>query len=136
MSQASNIRAVSDSGNVLTIEGTIEKNGHKVALLHVWLAQPGVGDEKGAGLAFDGTKDPTVQSRNEAFKLTVDPAKSEGAIIGEFFPGPATASVIAVLTDDTDAVTEVLQWSLLIDLTLKESGSGAPVVLTTRRQTS
>ena len=131
MPQASNISAVRALGRVLTIEGTIDKRGQKVGLLHVWLAQPGVGSEKGAGLAFDGTKDRTVQSVNDEFKLEVNPATSEGAIVGEFFPGPATASAIAVLTDGTGAVTEVLQWSLLLDFTLTESESGAPVPLQT-----
>lgn len=138
MSQASNISAAGALDREVTIEGTIAKNGQKVGLLHVWLAQPGVGDEKGAGLAFDGTKDPTVKSACDEFKLTVDPEQSQGAIVGEFFPGPATASAIAVLTDDTGAVTEVLQWSLLLDFTLTKSESGAPVPveLKTRRQTT
>jgi hypothetical protein len=131
MPQASNISAVSASGGVLTIEGTIEKNGHNVGLLHVWLAQPGAGGKMGAGLAFDGTKDPTVQSPGNEFTLTVNPATSQGAIVGKFFRGPATASAIAVLTDGTGAVTEVLQWSLLLDLTLTQSESGAPVELKT-----
>lgn len=131
MPQASNISAATASGDVLTIEGTIDKKGQKVGLLHVWLAQPGVGEDDGAGLAFDGTKDSTVQSPDDEFELTVDPAASQGAIVGKFFAGPATASAIAVLTDDSGAVTEVLQWSLLLDLTLVQSESGAPVPLKT-----
>jgi len=131
MPQASNISAVSALNEVVTIKGRIDKKGQKVGLLHVWLAQPGVGNEKGAGLAFDGTKNPTVQSGKDEFKLEVDPETSEDAIVGEFFPGPATASTIAVLTDGAGAVTEVLQWSLLLDFTLTESESGAPVPLKT-----
>ena len=121
MSQGSNIRSVSLDGAELTIIGTVDKNGHDIGLLHVWLAQPGACGNAGAGLAIDCNDNPSVTWKpNNEFTLIV--RKGDSGVVGDFFHGPATASAIAVLTEN-GVVTEVLQWSLILTL------SGAPVPL-------
>ena len=54
MSGASNIKSVSLSRAGLTIVGEIKNlQDYDLTLLHVWLAQPGVPGQPGAGLAID-----------------------------------------------------------------------------------
>lgn len=125
MSQGSNIRSISLVGAELTILGTVDKNGYDIELLHVWLAQPGACGNAGAGLAIDCIDNPSVAwdpDNNNEFKLIV--RKGDPGVVGDFFHGPATASAIAVLTEN-GVVTEVLQWSLILTL------SGAPVPIGT-----
>lgn len=113
---ASNIQSVSLSEGGLTITGEItDMKDQTVKLLHVWLAQPGCGEQKGAGLAIDclADGDPFV---GERFTVTAAPAGPQNkGVFGEFFDGPATVSAIAVLSTN-EGVTQVLQWSRIVIL--------------------
>ena len=78
-------------------------------------AQPGCGEQKGAGLAIDclADGDPFV---GERFTVTAAPAGPQNkGVFGEFFDGPATVSAIAVLSTN-EGVTQVLQWSRIVIL--------------------
>jgi hypothetical protein len=111
MPQASNVEVESINGGVLSIVGTVDKKDKKVALLHVWLAQPGGSGQAGAGLAIDCLADGDPFHKDE-FRVQANPGTG---FVGKFYEGPATASAIAVLTNGT-AVTEVLEWSRILTL--------------------
>lgn len=118
----SNIQSVDFNGGALKIIGEIadlETYDRAKSVLHVWLAQPGYAENAGAGLAIDcfalepnaTGETPTFVSAGDKFRLTVPTNTSLGSgVVGEFFQGPATVSVIAVLYKNGAAV-QVLQWS-------------------------
>src|ERR1700741_2411935 len=122
---ASNINSVTlgSADGKLTIVGTIaDLKDYSVELLHVWLAQPGGPNQNGVGLAIDcinGTK-ATFDPNKNTFELIVDRSNT-GIVGGPFSSGPAMASAIAALVPKQSAsqkglVTEVLQWSLILEL--------------------
>jgi len=118
----SNIQSVNLNEGAIKIIGEIadlETYDRKSSVLHVWLAQPGYAENDGAGLAIDcfaleptATGDtPTFVSAGDQFRLTVPTGASiASGVVGPFFQGPATVSVIAVLYKN-GAMTQVLQWS-------------------------
>lgn len=136
MSGASNIQSVDLNEGALKIIGEITglpDYDDKSSLLHVWLAQPACPAEPGqpecpgkhgAGLAIDcfglsptatGNK-PSFVCDGDTFRLTVPTdASIDSGVVGTFFKGPATVSVIAVLYEN-GAVAEVLQWSRIATL--------------------
>jgi hypothetical protein len=147
--QGSNIQSVdlNEDGSV-TIHGTITgvDDSSQVTLLHIWLAQPGVGKEGGVGLAIDALDEehphgadgkvalkPADESRCAAFDITsfgvsvrvgarAGVSASDSTDDAEFRPGPAVVSVIAVVSeiDSSGPRAEVLQWGRM--LTLPERG--------------
>lgn len=147
--QGSNIQSVDlNKDGSVTIRGTITgvDDSAQVTLLHIWLAQPGDGNEGGVGLAIDALDDkdphgadgkvalkPADESSCARFDVTSlgvgvrDDARA-GASAGDrknkakFRPGPAVVSVIAVVSeiDSSGPAAEVLQWGRM--LTLPELG--------------
>jgi len=125
-SQGSNINSVAFNGGELKIIGEItdapdyDKDS---SLLHIWLAQPACPETAGAGLAIDcfglsptATKGtPGFVRDGDKFRLTVPMGVPVSGVVGTFFEGPATVSVIAVLKKG-DAVLQVLQWSRIARL--------------------
>jgi len=124
MSSASNIHSVdlNQDGSVTIIGTFTDMAGRRVALLHIWLAQPGADGQEGVGLASDvldkntlrpdGT--PAFNSTANAFELTA--LGAEGA---KFSPGPATVSAIAVIAPapgSSGLFPEVIQWSRTLTL--------------------
>lgn len=120
----SNIQSVALNEGALKIIGEIanlETYDRGESVLHVWLAQPECAENDGAGLAIDcfaldpaetgDTPTPTFVSEGDKFRLTVPAgASTDEGVVGKFFQGPATVSVIAVLHKN-GAATQVLQWS-------------------------
>ncbi|MGO9886633.1 MAG: hypothetical protein ACLP0L_01770 [Solirubrobacteraceae bacterium] len=120
-SQGSNINSVDLNVNELKIIGEITDPpdyDEDSSLLHIWLAQPACPEEAGAGLAIacfglspTATKEtPGFVRKGDKFRLTVPTGVPVSGVVGTFFEGPATVSVIAVLKKG-DAVLKVLQWS-------------------------
>ena len=118
----SNIQSVDLNEGELKIIGEIadlETYDRAKSVLHVWLAQPGYAENAGAGLAIDcfalsstaTANTPTFVCAGDKFRLTVPTdASIASGVVGPFFQGPATVSVIAVLYKN-GALTQVLQWS-------------------------
>jgi hypothetical protein len=120
----SNIQSVHLNGGALKIIGEItglQTYDSKSSVLHVWLAQPACPGNAGAGLAINcfaldptqtgDTPTPTFVSDGDKFRLTVPERVSTGSgVVGKFFQGPATVSVIALLYEN-GAAAQVLQWS-------------------------
>jgi hypothetical protein len=118
----SNVQSVDLNGGALKIIGEItdlQTYDRGESVLHVWLAQPAFPPKDGAGLAVDcfallptaTANTPTFVSAGDKFRLTVPTGASiASGVVGTFFQGPATVSVIAVLYKN-GAVAQVLQWS-------------------------
>jgi hypothetical protein len=155
--QGSNIQSVDlNKDGSVTIHGTITgvDDSSQVTLLHIWLAQPGVGKEGGVGLAIDALdeKNPhgadgkvalkaADESRCVPFDITsfgvsvradarAGASADDSTNDAEFRPGPAVVSVIAVVSpiDASGPPAEVLEWGRM--LTLPERGcteEGKPI---------
>jgi hypothetical protein len=143
-SQGSNIQSVdlNENGSV-TIHGTVTgvDASCKVTLLHIWLAQPGVGKEGGVGLAIDALdKNTRDHEGKEALKpadrdgcasfsvkslgvggsaaTSASASAGDGKTHAQFRPGPAVVSVIAVVSpiDSGGRPAEVLEWDRMLTL--------------------
>jgi hypothetical protein len=116
--QGSNINSVelSPDRRQVTITGKVEvPEDYTVGLLHVWLAQPGAPDRPGVGVAIDCFAEggpAEFAPDGETFRLTVPQGEPPNGVVGgPFFEGPATVSVIAVLSPSKSGlVTQVLEW--------------------------
>jgi hypothetical protein len=134
---ASNIHSVdlNNTGSV-TIHGTFtDMADRKVTLLHIWLAQPGTGEEAGVGLATDVLSSKTVGPHTTTSTPAFDPdgrpgpsfelesfgagdSNGDGDDDAQFRPGPAVVSAIAVVSpvDSKGPPAEVLEWSRMLTL--------------------
>jgi hypothetical protein len=116
----------------VTIHGTFtDTDDYNVTLLHIWLAQQGVDEEPGVGLATDALDtdntfgprgEPAFDDTTHSFSVkSFGAAYSVGSGAGNapFRPGPAVVSAIAVVSPkppSVDPPAVVLEWSRMLTL--------------------